>query len=276
MNKINPADYKDFNNSYKIALVAMLDENKDIHVTLLSSLMNKEDDKMMFGEFVTGNGKKYLAENPKAGFLIMNVDKEFWTGKMDYTGFVTEGEDYIHFNEMPLYRYNTYFGIHKVHYADLVDISERAKLKMGGIVLNAIKVALKKGAVAGENKGILHPWAKKFLSKLDGLMFIAYLGGDGYPKIVPVIQGQAASDSRIVFTHAPYSDMLTDLKEGTNTALFGLSLTMEAVLVKGCYHKSKGGLCYVDIEKVYNPMPPKHGQVYPAKPNVAVDFQNGD
>jgi len=264
MRKFNLRDEKDFENCYKIALVAMFDDEGDPHITLLSSLMNKGEDKMMFGEFITGESKRYIYDNPKAGFVVMNLSKEFWTGKMQFTHFVTEGEDYVKFNEQPLYRYNTYFGIHKVHYADLVDISEKEKLNMGGIVKNALKVSVMKNFMKGEtSEEILRPWAKKFLSGLGTLMFLAYKDDDGFPRILPVIQAQAASTSRIVFTKKPYARLMDTLKDGSRIAIYGASLDMEAVLVKGTYHEAKGDFCYLDIDRVYNPIPPKHGPIYP-------------
>lgn len=272
MNKINLNDAKDFDNAYKIGLVAMRDSEGVIHVTLLSTLMNKGEDKMMLGEFIVGLSKEFIHKNPKTGFLIMNMNKEFWTGKMDFLPEVkTEGEDYIMFNSMPLYRFNTYFGINKVHYAQLIDISARTKLNMGGVIINALKVAAVKPFMAGDKKKqVLKPWARNMAAKLDTLMYIAYEGEDGYPKIVPIIQGQSASSSRIVFTKQPYGSMLTDLKDNTRVAVFAMTLKMETVLVKGVFHGFKCGLGYVDIDRVYNSMPPKHGYIYPPVKQTAV------
>lgn len=273
MNRINKADEKDFMNCYKIALVSMFDDKGDLHISLLSSLMNKGEDKMMFGQFIEGESKKYIYRNPKSGLIIMNLNKEFWTGKMNFTHSVTEGEDYIKFNEQPLYRYNSYFGIHRVHYADLIDISEKKKLDMGGIVLNALKVAVLKGFMKGKSEEEpLTPWARKFLGGIGTLMFLAYEDKDGYPVVVPVIQAQASSASRIVLTKKPYAEMLANLKDGSRVAVYGASMNMEAVLVKGVYHEAKVGLAYVDIDTVYNPVPPKHGLIYPRKPVEAVEF----
>ena len=273
MNKVNPKDMHDFDNPYKIALIAMKDGPDDLHMCLVSSLCNKGDDKMMFGEFVRGISKKLIYDDPKTGFLIMSVDKDFWTGSMDFTHFVTEGEDYVHMNEYPLFRFNTYFGVSEVHYADLREISERKALNMPGVIANAVRVMLLKGANAGnKQKQVLRPWAKKFLSGLITLKFLAYVDKDGYPKIVPIIQAQTASSSRLVFTKAPYSALLSDLKEGARVNVYGMSLDMEVVLVKGNYHKGKLGLCYVEIDKVYNCAPPKPGYIYPDLSNEAVDF----
>ncbi len=273
MNKVDPRDMKDFDNPYKIALIAVNDGPDDLHMCLVSSLCNKGDDKMMFGEFVRGISKKLIYENPKTGFLIMSVGRDFWTGSMDFTHFVTEGEDYVRMNEYPLFRFNTYFGVSEVHYADLKEISARRSLNMAGVIANALRVMAFKGFNAGDKaKQVLRPWAKKFLSGLVTLKFIAYTGENGYPKIVPVIQAQTASSSRLVFTKAPYSGLLADLKEGARVNVYGMSLTMEVVLVKGFYRKGRLGLGCVDIDKVYNCAPPKPGYVYPELRNEAVDF----
>ena len=56
------------------------------------------------------------------------------------THFVTEGEDYVKMNEYPLFRFNTYFGVSEVHYADLKEISERKALNMPGVIANAVRV----------------------------------------------------------------------------------------------------------------------------------------
>ena len=182
MNKVNPKDMKDFDNPYKIALIAMHDGPDDLHMCLVSSLCNKGDDKMMFGEFVRGISKKLIYDDPRTGFLIMSVSRDFWTGSMDFTHFVTEGEDYVKMNEYPLFRFNTYFGVSEVHYADLKEISERRALNMPGVIANALRVMALKAANAGDKKKqVLRPWATKFLSGLITLKFIAYVGENGFP-----------------------------------------------------------------------------------------------
>ncbi|MBR5410583.1 MAG: hypothetical protein IK104_07910 [Clostridia bacterium] len=273
MKKVDPKDMKDFDNPYKIALIAVDEGTGDLHTCLVSSLTNKGDDKMMFGEFVRGQSKKLIYEHPKAGFLIMSVSRDFWTGSLTFTHCVTEGEDYVKMNEYPLFRFNTYFGVSTVHYADLDEISARQALNMPGVIANALRVMAGKAFCAGDRKKqALRPWAKKFLSGLITLKFISYVGEDGVPKIVPIIQAQTASASRIVFTKAPYSKMLADLKDGARVNVYGMSLDMEVVLVKGVYRKGRLGLGYVDIDKVYNPAPPKTGYIYPTLTNEAVDF----
>ncbi len=85
MRKYTEEELKYFDNPYKVAVIATVDEDGDIHMFNASTLMNKGEDEMMFGEFIRGKSKKLIYQNPKTGFLIMSVDQHFWTGNMDFT-----------------------------------------------------------------------------------------------------------------------------------------------------------------------------------------------
>ncbi|MDD3947677.1 MAG: hypothetical protein PHI19_07550 [Clostridia bacterium] len=263
MEKIHPEHAKDFANPYKIALIATKDSEGEMHISLISTLMAKGEDRMMCGEFIVGLSKEYFHQYPESGFIIMNLKKEFWSGKMKFRDEISiAGEDFDLFNSMPLYRYNSYFGINKVHYADLVEISDKRALDMGGIIFNTLKVLAAKPFVKCKQKNILKPWAKSLTTKADTLMFLAYEGQDGYPEIVPIIQGQSVCASRIVFTAAPYKKELSNLKKGAKASVYAVNLKMEAVLIKGVFTGFKNGIGSVEIQRVYNPMPPKHGYIY--------------
>ena len=267
MNKINvERDAKDFSTPYKIALVACHDEHDDVHITLLSSLMNRGDDEMIVGEFVKGLSKTLFHEKPQAAFLIMNLAMDFWTGTMDFYDSKTEGEEYVTYNEMPLYRFNTYFGIHTVHYAKLREISERHKLNLPGIVGNVLRVAVASPLFKGESGDVFNAWTRQHTKKISTLMFLGFTDQDGYPRIVPAIQGKSVSDSRILLTTAPYNKLTQDLKDGARASVFALNLDMEAVLLKGTFRREAGGFGAVDIDRVYNCMPPIHRYIYPQTP----------
>ena len=275
MSRYTDEELKYFDNAYKIAIIAVVDDEGDMHMFNASTLMNKGDDEMMFGEFIRGKSKKYIYQNPKTGFLIMSSDKHFWTGNMTFTHSVTEGEDYVYMNKYPLFRFNTYFGVCEVHYADLNSITPMAALNMPGVISNAIRVMAMKPFFAGDrSKKVMRPWTQKFMNGLITLEYIAYMGEDGFPKIVPIIQAQSASSSRIFFTKAPYSEMLSDLKDGARCAIYGFSLDMEATLLKGFYHDAPMNTGYVEIDKIYNTAPPITGYVYPEKKAEAVDFHD--
>ena len=216
-----------------------------------------------------------IYRNPKTGFFIMSVDQHFWTGSMDFTHSVTEGEDYVYMNQYQLFRFNTYFGVCEVHYADLKNISEMKKLNLPGVIANALKVMAMKPFFAGDkNKKMLRPWAQKFMNGLITPELLGYMGEAGYPKIVPVIQAQAASSSRIFLTKAPYSKMMKDLKDGQRVGIYGFSLDMEATHVNGVYHDGPLGTGYVEIDKLYATAPPISGEIDYNKKYEPVDFHD--
>jgi hypothetical protein len=114
---------------------------------------------------------------------------------------------------------------------------------------------------------VLNPWTRAFLDKLDNLKFITWVGVDGYPAIIPAIQAQSLDQQHILFSTSVYTDELKAIPTGADVAVFSMALTMEDVLLRGKYLGMrrlagiKAGL--VEVNWVYNPMPPVPGQIYP-------------
>lgn len=274
LEKMNDEQMRAFEGSVKIGIVAVMDEEGFPHLSVLSTLQGKDPSTMMFGKFVEGSSKDTLFRRPRAGFLIMNPQKEFWYGSMDFSYTRKEGEDFVMYNNQPLYRYNTYFGINTVFYLKLREISEKNTLPMGKIIKNAIFVLLAKNGVEnGEKKIILKPWAAKFTAKMDTLKFVGFLGKDGYPKVIPIIQAQSAGTNRIVFRNSPYRDLLQEIDPGQKVAILAFSMSMEDILVKGTFSGfDSRGFGFSSIEQVYNCMPPVHKKIYPENVNSEVTF----
>lgn len=259
-NKMTPEDIKAFDTPYKIALVASTDERGDPHISLLSTLMARGESEMMFGRFIVGKSKEYLAQRPEAGFLIMTLDKDFWTGQMRYTKTLSSGEEYEKYNSHPLFRYNTYFGVDGVFLCDLLNISEKRRLDMPSVILNAMRVlAAKPFRRRKDAPKLLTPWADELMKKLDTLAFIAWMDEKGVPAIAPCIQLQSADAGTLVLTDSPYRELLSQIGADARVAVFGANLKFESVLMKGRFTGWHGGLGSVEIDRVYNSMPPKHG-----------------
>jgi len=284
MNKSNdltafsPEDIQSTQPALKIGLLATVNPQGQPHITLLSSLMACSENGLSFGQFTEGLSKGYIRQNPKTGFLIMSLDRHLWRGKATFTYTAKQGAEYDYYNNMPMFRYNAYFGIHTVYYLDLVVQTGKQALPMNKVIFAAVGSML--GRALGRKPGgaaVLNPWTRAFLNKLDNLKFLAYVDADGYPVLIPAIQAQALDAAHVLFPTAVYRDDLDAIPAGAPLALFGMSLSMEDVLMRGTYRgvQRVGGVRagVLELDWAYNSMPPVAGQIYPAVELKAVtDF----
>jgi hypothetical protein len=253
----------------KIGVLATVNSDGQPHLSLISTLQACGMRKMVWGQFTEGLSKQYICQNPRAGFLIMSLDKDIWRGKASFTHSATSGPEFDMYNDIPMFRYNAYFGIHTVYYMDLVEHTGRQALKMNAVVRAAMETMLVRTLSRGRGqKPAMNAWTQAFLNKLDHLKFLAYVGADGYPVVLPVIQAQAAGTGRIVYSVSAYRDELAGIPCGASVALFAMSLKMQDVLVRGIYRGVRRvgllSLGILDVDWVYNSMPPKPEQIYPA------------
>ncbi len=267
----NEQEMKAFEPAEKIGLVATVNPEGLPHISLITSIMASKPDQLILGQFCKGLSKEYMQRNPHVAFLIMTMDKRIWRGKAKWTHLKKEGPEYERYNETPMFRYNTYFGINTVHFLDLVEASDALDLPMPKVVLSAILTRVTKGfAATGVTDSILKPFAEDLFNQMDSLKFLAYVGTDGFPVIVPVIQCQAADSRRLAFHPMAFGNELKRISEGVPVAVFGLTMKMEDVLIRGVFRGFRRmigpKIGTIDIEWVYNSMPPAHGQIYPEQP----------
>jgi hypothetical protein len=191
----------------KIGLLATVTPEGLPHVTMISSLMAYAPDQLCFGQFTEGLSKKHILTHPKVGFLIMSLNKELWRGKASYTHFSKSGPEYDYYNNVPMFRYNAYFGVHTVYYLDLISQSGKSPLPMNRIIFAAVQTMLARtlGLKPGK-QAVLNDWTRAFLNKLDNLKFLSYVGSDGYPVILPAIQAQSLDAQHILFSTSVFKD----------------------------------------------------------------------
>jgi hypothetical protein len=259
----------------KIGLLATVTPEGLPHVTMLSTLMACAPKQMCFGQFTEGMSKKHILTNPKTGFLIMSLDRNVWRGKASYTHAVKEGPEYDFYNNVPMFRYNAYFGVHTVYYLDLVSQTGKSPLPMNSIIFAAIRTMLARtlGRKA-TGPSVLNTWTRAFVDKIDNLKFLCYIGADGYPLLIPAVQTQSLDGGHVLFSTSVYTDELDAIPSNIPMTVFSLALTMEDVLLRGTYQgiRRVGGVRagVVEVDWVYNPMPPAPGQVYPPLPLKSV------
>lgn len=268
-------DVQDLLPAMKVGILGTVTPEGLPHLTLITTLMASDAKTVVWGQFMEGLSKKNVQKNPKTGFMIMSLAKDFWRGKADYAHTSKSGKDYEFYNNTPLFRYNAYFGVHIVHYMKLIAQTGKHPLPMSRIILAAIKTMMVKVFLPKRAKvAVLNGWSKAFYDKIDNLKFLGYVGADGYPVIIPLIQAQSLDAEHMVFSFGAFGDELERIPAYTPVALFGMALTMEDVLVRGTYQGARhvlGMKCgVVQLDYAYNPMPPKPLQIYPAVPLEAV------
>jgi hypothetical protein len=274
--RFESGDMGAFEAEAKVGLLATVNPEGSPHISLIASMQAKEPTRLIWGQFSEGQSKVHVKQNPHVGFLIMTLDRNLWRGKALWTHAETEGDDYEMYNQKPMFRYNAYFGIHTVHFMDLVETYGKEGLPLARIVLASLATkAAKDGAKSPEAERVLKPWAEGLFNRLDTLKFIGYVDEEGFPKIVPVIQCQAAGSRRLAFSPLAYRDELARIRQGTQVAVFGMTMQMEDVLVRGTFRGYDRvrfqRLGVIELEWVYNSMPPTPGQIYPPvdlKPEV--------
>lgn len=266
--EFSESDINAFEPTEKVALIATKNEQCEPHLSLLTTLQAYGPNRMIMGEFFAGLSKRYMQERPETAFLIMTLDRSLWRGLARWTRLATEGPEYEMYNTKPMFRYNAYFGVNTVHYFHLVETGERESLPLGKIITSALLTkAAKGGARSAGGEVVLTPFADALFSRLDSLKFLSYIADDGFPRIIPLLQCQSVNRRSLVFNPGAYGDELALIPARSRVAVFGLTLQMEDVLVRGVfngYSRKRGvRLGMIDVDWVYNSLPPASGQVYP-------------
>jgi hypothetical protein len=270
-NNFTEADMKVFEPAEKLGIIATVNEEGLPHMTLLTSVMAAKPDQLIVGEFCQGKSKEYMQRTAKIGFAILTLDKKLWRGKAIWTHLKKEGPEYEIYNNQPMFRYNTYFGINTVHYFDLKETTVGSSLPLASVVKSALLTKMAKGSAGkGNSERVLSYFGEKLFNGLDSVKFLSFIGDDGFPVIIPAIQCQAADSSRLAFHPGAFGAELNMLKQGMTISVFCLTMQMEDVLVRGIfngYSRYRGvKLGILDIDWVYNSMPPNHGRIYPPVP----------
>ena len=271
----NKEDLVNFEKDEKVSLLATLDDNGLPHISLITTLQTTDEKHIIMGQFCEGVSKGNLRKRSKSGFLILTLDMNYWRGKLDWKKEAVSGKELDLFNMKPMWRYNTYFGIHIVHYLNVIEVFKKGKISIPSLLPGILT-----GKIAGlllkrkSDKKPLNLWTVNLVNKLNTLSFLSWIDADGYPVIVPALQLTSVNNNKIIFSFHKYKEEFRSIKTGTSIAVYSLSLQMESVLLRGIFHRIKrvAGMSVgiVEIDWVYNSMPPAAGQIYPELPLEAV------
>lgn len=247
----------------KVGVLATQDESGYPHLSFISSIQALDESALTFGQFSAGLSKRFIVDRPRVGFLVLSADKRYLSGIAVYTHSANTGKEYDLYNNKPLFRYNSYMGFYRIFYLNLEKITPIRPLPMGAIVLGAILSRVKALFVKKSEKKALPLVGQQLFSQLDSLKFLCYYDEEGTAQLFPVVQATSAGSDRIALCGIPFGNELKKIPNGAKVSILCLNLKMESVLVKGRYAKG-----ILEIERVYNSMPPKMEYVYPRSETI--------
>ena len=261
--RIEESSIKMMENDSKVGVLATEDESGYPHLSFISSIQALGDQALTFGQFSAGLSKRFIMDKPRVGFLVLSADKNYLSGNATYTHSASTGKEFDLYNNKPLFRYNSYMGFYRIFYLNLDRIGALKPLPMGAIVFGAILSRIKALFVSKSEKCALPPVGRSLFAQLDSLKFLCYYDDAGEAVLLPVVQATSAGSDRIALAGIPFGKELARIPDGAKASILCLNLKMESVLVKGRYAKG-----ILEIERVYNSMPPKMEYVYPRSESI--------
>lgn len=238
------------------------------HITLLTSMHLFGKDTFVWGEYSAGLSKENQQKRNKVGFMSVIDGKTVFFGKAVWSGSRKSGEEIELLNRIPQFRYNNVYGYLPAHILKLKELSGEQPLDTDGLDNAREKMAKLAAQVpAGSAPGAVSPVTQDFFTRERATKVIGFVDADGYPRIAPLDGAVLADGGRVAFPLEPYGDILGGIKDGTPIAILVLAYKeMGAVVVNGNMKRATVGgteVGLLDIEKVYNPMLPVIGYVYP-------------
>ncbi|GAB4310142.1 MAG: hypothetical protein Kow0069_10090 [Promethearchaeota archaeon] len=276
VDRLREKDLPEFEPDVMVKLLATIGPGDDgvprPNLALIALMRAKSVHQIFFGAFIKGKTKDNLDREPRCGVAFMNLKLNYWVMKGNFSHWAYEGEDYEFWNEVPLLRYNAYSGVEKVGYVDLVEVSPRRRLPLGGLLRGILACRLARGALKTRlppHCNRMSPRMTKFFQGALNPKFLAWVGEDGYPEVVPVVQLQAVDANRLAFPPTVFPRDLARVPVGAWVAVLCVDpKEMLLFQVKGTFQgfrRARGvKLGVVDVEEVYSSMPPKPGdRLYP-------------
>ena len=257
-----------------LKLLATIDPRGWPHITMISFNRAKTPEQVVWGEFTVGTSKRNVLQNPKQGAFYMNavMPFKFLQAKITFDHRVKGGEDCEYFSRGQMLRYNTYMNVEKAYYNSVKAATPVIDLKIlpiaKGLILNLFAKNKAKDPNAEEKLPKLaynlynNPFNPKFISFLDP--------DDRYPLIIPCFQLRAPDRSKLIFPYSQFKEELELLKEGAHVSTFAViaeEIELISMVIQGTFtgmQKFGNVKCgVIQIDEVYNSMPPLSGVIYP-------------
>jgi hypothetical protein len=227
------------------------------------SLLPAEDqeDTLYFGNFLLRKSIKNLQEDRRVSILVVTPELQGWILKGDFIEFQRSGPYVDQQKSSPLLRYNAYTGVRNAGLIRLRSlegtfaISKLQVLKDYWLArLAAISQGNNQKTLSG-NSLIIPLAVRREFARMAAVKVLAWVGPDGYPKVIPSLSLQPAGQKRLVcWKKAGFPSPTAHALVAANI------LTFEAISyqTKGHWSESdRSGV--IQVEEIYAGGPPYPG-----------------
>jgi hypothetical protein len=237
------------------------------NVVPVTSVMPAGDveDRLIFGNFLLRKSVGNLDADARVGILVITTDLEGWILQGDFQGWQRTGPYVERLNSTDLLRYNAYTGIRNAGVIQVRTVLRHFRLSKLRVLADYLVAragarppALSDGAVA-----MPRPVQQGF-SPLTAIRVLAFLDGQGYPLVVPVLSLQPAGERALVCAEGLAAGLLEPLSAGSPVAASLLTPDIVSFQAKGRWLGSRrvlgapvGGMT---VAAVYAGGPPIPGQ----------------
>jgi len=230
------------------------------NVVPLVSLSPAEDqpDVLTFGNFLLRKSIANLKENPRVGILVITPALEGWRLTGDFLEFQRTGPYVDRQKAGPLLRYNAYTGVRDAGVIRLRELSGSFRISRPQVLSEFLLARFAGFGVARRPTAgprIPEPVRKEF-GRMVAVKVLAWIGGDGYPEIVPMLSMQPAGSGALVGWRG--GEKLPSPPEGAQVA--ANILTFEAISYQAKGRWSAGPRSgAIEVSEIYAGGPPIPG-----------------
>lgn len=242
--------------------LATVDPEGRPNVALIVTLQPPPDgrrDRLIFGEFLMWRSKEYLRENPRVGMACVNTRLKMVTLTGDFQGFERSGPYKEALDASPLMRYNAYSGVRSAGVIEVREVGEVRRASMLSIPVELARLKLR--GKDGLPRGVMIPrLVREKFTMMTSIKALAVMGGDGYPRVIPVLPVAEKGEGMLLFRASAYNRELAEVRTPCPAAMALVTMDAKSYKVKGELLSSGKGYYALRVEEVYNAMPPRVGE----------------
>ena len=192
------------------------------------------DDTLHFGNFLLRKSVVNLGEDCRVGMLVVTPELSWWSMTGDFEAFLTEGPYADRQRNASLLRYNAYTGIRNAGVIRARTMARAAQIGKAALVREYGLARAASVRPPGE-EGIRIPReVRKQLARMVAVKALAWVDGDGWPRVVPALSAQPAGASSLLVWMGSAKDRPAD---GSPVAINLLTLEAISYQVKGIWRE---------------------------------------